>query len=137
VLAFVPAAALLGSRHPAEPRRAAREAERAYPQFEERLLTFSERLEEDRPDPFLELLAADTLTVAEGVRPESVTRNGWIAGFCSAAVAALAVLLWLGLAGPGFLGYGTSLLWGGLPKGELKPYYDIEVEPGTAPSASA
>ena len=40
------------------------------------------------------------------------------------------MLLWLGMSGPGFLGYGTSLLWGGLPKGEMKPYYAIKVEPG-------
>ena len=30
------------------------------------------------------------------------------------------VLIWLGMSGPGFLGYGTSLLWGGLPKGEMQ-----------------
>ena len=30
-------------------------------------------------------------------------------------------LIWLATAGPGFLGYGTSLLWGGLPKGDMKP----------------
>ena len=40
------------------------------------------------------------------------------------------MLLWLGMAGPGFLGYGTSLLWGGVPKGEVKPFYAIKVEPG-------
>ena len=40
------------------------------------------------------------------------------------------MLLWLGMSGPGFLGYGTSLLWGGLPKGEMKPFYAVKVEPG-------
>ena len=40
------------------------------------------------------------------------------------------MLLWLATSGPGFLGYGTSLLWGGVPKGGVKPYYDIKVEPG-------
>ena len=43
-------------------------------------------------------------------------------------VAALA-LIWLG-SGPGFLGYGTSLLWAGLPKGGTKPFYAIPVNPG-------
>ena len=28
------------------------------------------------------------------------------------------------------MGYGTSLLWAGLPKGAAKPFYAIQVEPG-------
>src|SRR5207249_2090018 len=38
-------------------RHAARKAEQRYPQFEERLLTFTERSEKNGNDPFLELLA--------------------------------------------------------------------------------
>ena len=34
------------------------------------------------------------------------------------------------MSGPGFLGYGTSLLWGGLPKGDMKPFYAVKVDPG-------
>src|ERR1035438_6388183 len=34
------------------------------------------------------------------------------------------------MSGPGFLGYGTSLLWGGVPKGGMRPFYEIKVEPG-------
>ena len=51
-------------------------------------------------------------------------------------VAAL-VLIWLGMSGPGFLGYGTSLLWGGLPKGDMKPFYAIKVDPGQPDRAQA
>ena len=40
------------------------------------------------------------------------------------------VLIWLGTSGPGFMGYGTSLLWAGLPKGATKPFYAVQVEPG-------
>ncbi len=41
------------------------------------------------------------------------------------------VLLWLGImSGPGFLGYGTGLLWGSVPKGVNRPYYAITVAPG-------
>ena len=40
------------------------------------------------------------------------------------------VLFWLGLAGPGFWGYGTSLLWAGPSKGEQQAFYDIAVQPG-------
>src|ERR1043165_2411992 len=41
-------------------RHAARKAEMEFPQFEERLLTFTERAETNPNDPFLHLLAADT-----------------------------------------------------------------------------
>ena len=58
-----------------------------------------------------------------------MARTAWIFSFSSVAVSALLVLLWLA-SGPGFLGYGTSLLWGGLPKGDVKPFYSIQVDPG-------
>ena len=51
-------------------RNAARRAEAQYPQFEERLLTFTERLESNPGDPFLELLADDTLRVAQQAEPQ-------------------------------------------------------------------
>src|SRR5215469_2561703 len=110
-------------------RKAARAAESKYPQFEERLLTFTERMEQNADDPFLPLLAADTLSVAQQAQPKHLARTAWIFSFSSVALTALLVLLWMGSAG-GFLGYGTSLLWGGLPKGNVKPYYSIQVDPG-------
>src|ERR1039457_2171695 len=129
-LAFALAAALIVPVIRLNRRRAARAAEHKCPQFEERLLTFSERVERNPDDPFLELLAADTLSVAEQAQPKAIARTAWIFSFSSAAAAAALLLLWLGVSGPGFLGYGTSLLWGGVPKGGAKPYYDIQVEPG-------
>ncbi|HUK16151.1 MAG TPA: hypothetical protein VLW65_07030 [Bryobacteraceae bacterium] len=110
-------------------RKAARTAESKYPQFQERLLTFTERMEQNSGDPFLPLLAADTLPVAQQAQPQHVARTAWIFSFSSLAVTALLVLLWLG-SGTGFLGYGTSLLWGGLPKGNVQPFYSIQVDPG-------
>ena len=129
-LAFALAAALIVPVIRLNRRRAARTAEHQCPQFEERLLTFSERVEQNPSDPFLELLAADTLSVAEHAEPKEIARTAWIFSFSSAAAAAALLLLWLGVSGPGFLGYGASLLWGGVPKGGVKPYYDIQVEPG-------
>jgi hypothetical protein len=111
-------------------RKAARQTERQFPEFEERLLTFTERTQTHPEDPFLPLLAADTLEVARRAEPAWVAGRKRILSFVSAAAGSLAVLIWLGTSGPGFLGYGTSLLWGGLPKGELTPYYDISVQPG-------
>src|ERR1039457_6757694 len=110
-------------------RRAARAAEARYPQFEERLLTFTERVEQNPGDPFLELLADDTLRVAQQAEPRNVAKSAWIYSFSSAAVVAALALVWLAGA-PGFLGYGTSLLWAGLPKGVNKPFYSILVDPG-------
>jgi hypothetical protein len=111
-------------------RHAARRTEGRFPQFEERLLTFAEKLDANPADPFLPLLADDALAVAHEAHPASVARTGWIFSFSSAAVAAVLVLLWLATSGPGFLGYGASLLWAGLPKGDMKPFYAIQVDPG-------
>ncbi len=108
-------------------RKAAREAERQCPQFEQRLVTFAERAE--NPDPFLELLAADTLEAAREADPEHVAPQKWILTFASAGALAVGVLLWLGFSGLGFLGYGTKLLWGAIPR-ELQPFYEVSVQPG-------
>src|SRR6266540_3606780 len=105
-------------------RNAARRAEAQYPQFEERLLTLTERLEHTPGDPFLELLADDALKLAKNAEPKSVVKSSWIVSFSSAAVIAALALIWLASA-PGFMGYGTSLLWAGLPKGVSKPFYAI------------
>jgi hypothetical protein len=114
----------------AEPPARASAAESKYPQFQERLLTFTERMEQNPGDPFLPLLADDTLAVATQATPKQVARSSWIFSFSSAAVVCAAILIWLGVYGGGFLGYGTSLLWGGIPKGALKPFYNIQVDPG-------
>ena len=138
-LALALAAALIVPGDPPQSAEGgARAAEQRYPQFEERLLTFTERMEQNPGDPFLQLLADDTLAVADQAEPRDVARTAWIFSFSSAAVVAAAVLLWLALAGPGFLGYGTSLLWGGPPKGDMKLFYSDQLSsPATAPFASA
>ena len=111
-------------------RNAARETERKFPAFEERLLTFTERARTNPEDPFLPLLAADTLEVTRQAEPARVAGRNRILSFIAGAAGSLVVLIWLGTSGPGFLGYGTQLLWGRLPKGDLAPYYDITVDPG-------
>jgi len=109
-------------------RNAARRAEQKFPEFQERLLTLAEK--PDATDPFLQLLAADTMRVAETSEPERLASTGPILGFLTSAGLAGAVLLWLILAGPGYLGYGTSLLWAGAPKAGNRAFYDIAVTPG-------
>src|SRR5438270_4712040 len=95
-LAFAVAAALIIPVIRLNRRRAAREAENKCPQFEERLLTFTEKMEQNPRDPFLELLAADTLAMSGSADPKTVTRNSWIFGFSSAAIVSAVVLIWLG-----------------------------------------
>lgn len=110
--------------------RAARRAERAFPEFEQRLLTFAERSRRDPTDPFLVLLADDALRVARTAEPRQIFTRGRILGLLSAAGAAVIALIWLGVSGPGYLGYGTSLLWAGAARGSGAPFYDIRVVPG-------
>jgi len=110
--------------------RAARRAEDVFPEFEQRLLTFTETRRTQETEPFLELLADDALHVTRHAEPGEVVPSGHILGFLSAGVVAVLSLLWLITAGPGFLGYGSSLLWAGTPKGSNAPFYDILVSPG-------
>jgi hypothetical protein len=107
-------------------RRATVVAESAHPEFQQRLLTFDDR-ETKGNDPFLELLAADTLSVARDAQPANLLPNNKLYFLAGAGLACVAVLVWLVAAGPGYLGYGASLLWTG-PK--AVPLYDIKVTPG-------
>lgn len=105
-------------------------AERRVPEFKERLLTFAERAEGDR-DPWFELLAADTLDVARRAEPETVIGGRCVFGSLSAATISAVLLMWLILAGPGFLGHGASLLWAGAPRrGASVAFYQVLVSPG-------
>src|SRR6201996_5152984 len=109
-------------------RRATEVAESAHPDFQQRLVTFDDR-DKQGNDPFLELLAADTLSVARDAQPAKLLPNNKLYFLAGAGVACVAVLVWLVAAGPGYLGYGASLLWTG-PK--ATPLYDIRVTPGNA-----
>ncbi len=104
------------------------EAETAHPEFEQRLTTFHER-EQNGSDPFLELLAADTLSRAQHAEPSSLIPDNRLLALAGAGLACLGVLLWTIAAGPGYLGYGASLLWTG-PKKNAVPLYSITVTPG-------
>jgi len=109
-------------------RRAVGTAEAAFPQFQQRLITFAER---DGQDPFIELLAGDTLEVAQSAQPQQVVtdRRLWIS--LGTGAGAIAILVWMIAAGPGFLGYGASLLWTG-PHRDKPALYDLRVTPGDA-----
>ena len=108
--------------------RAVARTEAAHPELDQRLTTFAERAASS-DDPFLELLAADTLRHTEEVAPEIMVPDNRLFALSGAAAACLAVLVWIIAAGPGYLGYGASLLWTGAKK-DAAPYYVITVTPG-------
>ncbi|MGH9519384.1 MAG: hypothetical protein ACRD2D_07025, partial [Terriglobales bacterium] len=108
-------------------RRALQRAERRFPEFNQRLATFADRGQ----SPFAELLAADTMSVARLAPPESFApTRGFVVSF-GIGLACLGMLVWLIAAGPGYWGYGASLLWTG-PSAHALPLYSLEVKPGNA-----
>ena len=107
-------------------RRATATAESAYPEFQQRLQTFQDKASRGN-DPFVELLAADTLAVARDAQPARLLPDSRIFMLAGAGVVCVAVLLWLVAAGPGFVGYGAGLLWTGQ---KAAPLYDLRVTPG-------
>lgn len=109
--------------------RAARRAEEKFPEFEERLLTYAENVGRPQPDPFLELLADDALRVAQAAAPARLVSARRLGALLAAAAAAVGVLLWLAISGPGYLGYGAGLLWAGASRTGT-PLYEIRVVPG-------
>src|SRR3984885_5566422 len=114
-------------------RRAVATAEATFPQFQQRLTTFTERahIDDDRQDPFIELLAGDTLEVAQFARPDEMVTDFRLWSSLAAGVGAFAILIWMIAAGPGFLGYSASLLWTG-PHRDKPALYDLRVTPGNA-----
>ncbi|HXS28170.1 MAG TPA: hypothetical protein VN730_10940 [Steroidobacteraceae bacterium] len=107
--------------------RSAERAEQEFPEFGQRLLTFAERDREG--EPFLELLAADTLRLARSASPKHMVPDAVLALLGGVAIASLAALIWLVRAGPGYWGYGAAALWTGTPSA---PPYAIRVVPGDA-----
>ena len=110
-------------------RRAAHQAEEMFPEFKQRLVTFAERDVEKR-EPFLDLLALDTLNVARAAEPKSLFPDKKLATFLGVGAVSLCILVWLILAGPGYLGEGAALLWAATPHAGSAPFYDIQVVPG-------
>ena len=105
---------------------AVRNAEAANPALEQRLTTFQDRASKSH-NPFLELLAADTLAHTRGAQPASLVPDNRLLALGGAGLACLAVLVWMIAAGPGYLGYGASLLW---TNANAAPIYTIAITPG-------
>jgi len=105
--------------------------ERGFPAFEERIQTFVDQDQQKRDNPMVQLLAEDTLRLAAEAPPSRIASSGPIWTFGGIALAAVAVLIYLGVAGPGYLGYGTARLWAGWLHRSVSELYQIVVEPGS------
>jgi hypothetical protein len=103
-------------------------AEAANRGLEHRLRTFEEQVRKSH-DPFLELLAADTLGHTKHTEPHSLVPDNRLFALGGAGVACLAVLVWMTADGPGYLGYGAAMLW---TNRNTAPLYAIRVTPGNA-----
>ena len=62
---------------------------------------------------------ADTLQYTQDAAPASLVEDKRLFALGGAGLACLAVLVWMIAAGPGYLGYGASLLWTGPQKNAL------------------
>ncbi len=109
-------------------RRVTHLAEEQVPGFGERLLTVTEQ--RDRTNPFHELVAEDALLVAQAHTPEFFTSSRTLFSVLAAGVVAAVTLIWLISAGPGYWGYGASLLWTGQANPGKRPLYEVVVQPG-------
>src|ERR1700678_4312549 len=88
VLAIAAAAGLALPLRRLTRRRAVGTAESIFPQFQQRLITFTER---DGQDPFIELLAGETLDVAQSAEPKQMVTDGRLWGSLATSVASLAI----------------------------------------------
>src|SRR6516164_748723 len=132
ILAALAAAALFGVALPVKrltEAQAVRHAELASAGLGQRLMTYQERASQENY-PFMELLAADTLAHLEGAEPSMLVRGNRLFALGGVGVACFIVLIWMIVAGPGYLGYGASLLWSG-PKKNAPPLYAISINPGS------
>src|SRR4051794_32744109 len=93
--------------------KAAVAAENTFPDFEQRLVTIAER--SGTNDPFIGLLAMETLDVAQKTQTAMVFPTTRLAAFGATAIASIGLLAWLVTSGPGFWGHGAKLLWSVMP----------------------
>ncbi|WP_035957885.1 hypothetical protein [Bryobacter aggregatus] len=110
-------------------RRAAQKVEQTVPGLDQRLITCLEN--KDESNPMVALVAEQAWEKARAYEPSQLVGSSWIASFAGTAVVSLGVLAWLILAGPGWLGQGSALLWGGVPKGASVFNRELKVEPGS------
>jgi hypothetical protein len=91
----------------------ARKVENKFPQFKQRLLTLTERAHSHAADPFLPLIAENTLVIARETRPKDLVRTRTILSAASVGCAAGLLLVWLVLSSRGVIANEARALWTG------------------------
>ena len=109
-------------------KRTTRSLEGDIPELNQRLTTVIERPEVG--NPFTALVAEDALSIVKSHGVERSSSIGGVISFFALGIGAAAILIWLIVAGPGFWGYGASLLWTGGASAGKQPIYAIVVQPG-------
>ncbi len=105
------------------------------PDIEQRVPAFGGRVEtyvemQDTGNPMREILAEDTVRIANDFPPEKQIRQKEFTVALSSAAVAMVALIVLGIAGPGNYSYGVRHLWAGWLVSDLLPPQSIEVLPG-------
>ena len=110
-------------------KRAAQRVEQGVPGLDQRLMTCLEGT--DSSNPMMALVAEEAWEKTREVAPSDLVGSSWLASFAGTAAVSLGVLAWLIVSGPGWLGQGSALLWGGIPKGVSVFNRELKVEPGS------
>ena len=114
--------------------RVARFVEEQHPEFKDRLVTAVDMKERSASDPsarvFSELVAEDALRRTPGAPAGHLIESRRILRPLVWAAGSVAVILLLGLFGPGIFRYGTKALWVGWAQAKSTPLYQIQVTPG-------
>jgi len=114
--------------------RVARFVEEKHPEFKDRLVTAVDLHGKSATDPsarvFGELVAEDALRRAPSAPADQLIESRRIFRPLIWAVGSVAVILLLGLFGPGIFRYGTKVLWVGWAQAKVNPLYQIQVTPG-------
>jgi hypothetical protein len=119
------------------PMAVARRVEKKFPQFGQRLVTLAES-RCDAADPFMSLVAEDTLDIARGATPQQLV-GGWrMLGVGMMAAGTGCLLVWLVMWSRGVVGNEAEALWTGTDQFtvELKPLHKTVLR-GSAVNVSA
>ncbi len=102
----------------------ARAVENRFPQFSQRLVTLTEN-GHNTADPFLSLVAEDTLGIARGATPQQLVTRGRMLSVGVMAAGMGFLLVWLVLWSHGVVGNEAKALWTGTDQFtiELRPPY--------------
>ena len=102
-----------------------------HPELEQRLTTFEERDAGNERSTIHSLSCWPPIRsrAHAGCEPSSLVPDSVCLRSAARAWPASRVLVWMVAAGPGYLGYGASLLWTG-PKKNAAPLYALAVTPG-------